>query len=283
MELTDLPGCPPELLASLEARSAEVERFTDHAPRYHVRLRSPAGPLFAWYARDQRASAVLAHELAVRAVLGRSGPVRGPVVVEHGDRWRLEPVVVSEPRTGRGAIEAMVDASLRIASMTLPAAPGPALRRGRSRRAARRIERLARLGLSPLPLRDVLLARRLLQRSALPRVTSHGGYHPAHIFLAQGAVWVIDWEQLGSRPLGLDLMQLWSALDDPGDREAVFALALDAIGVPRRQALAELRYAALIARIVSKLAEQQEFGDRDPLAARTLLVLLPEARAAVSA
>ena len=282
MELTSLPACPPGLLVSLQARGARVERFTDHAPRYHVRLQSPSGPLFAWYASDADAPAVLAHELAVRKALEQLGPVRGPTVLEHGAQWRLERMVVSEPRTGRPAIEALEHASLIVAETTLRPAPA-AGRRGRAVHAARRIERLARLGTSPLPIRDVLLARRLVDRSPLPHVTSHGGYHPAHIFLAHGAVWIIDWEQLARRPLGLDLMQLWCALEDPADRDVLFELALEAVGASRRAALLELRYAALVARVVSKLTEQRQFGDRDPAAARALLAMLPEVRPAARA
>jgi thymidylate kinase len=277
--LARLPRCPRGLLETLEACGAEVERLTDHSPRYHVRLRSPEGPLFAWYAVNPEAPAVLRHELDVRAALGRTGLLRGPPVLAHGENWRVEFMIESDPRTGPAALQAIVDASKAISTAHLPPVPGPRERRRRPSDRVRELERRVRLTLSPLKVRDLVTMRRIVRDSPLPRVTNHGSYQPVHIFLSDGAVWVIDWEGMGKRPQGFDLMQLWSSLEDPHDRDFVLEAALDWVGPSNRSALLDLRFAALVGRIASKLAELPEFGDRDREAARRLLELLPEARA----
>jgi hypothetical protein len=130
-----------------------------------------------------------------------------------------------------------------------------------------------------LPIRDVVQARRFMRDSALPTATSHGEFHPKHVFVADRAVWVIDWEVLGRRPKGFDLMQMWCSLEDPHDRHALFELALQVVGRDMEQELLRLRYATLVQMISATLAVPRQFGDRDPDAARSLLPLLREARA----
>jgi hypothetical protein len=276
MDVDALPGCPAGLRRALHEHDARVVRVTDHSPRFHVRLDSPSGPLFGWYSRHPDDAATLQHELAVRAVLGTHDVLRAPAVLAHGPDWRVERMVVPEALAGAEVLGLVVDAWRRLTTLDLP-------RRGGRRVVGSRAEllvRRARLVLSPLPVADVVRARRLAQASSLPLVTAHGDFHAAHVLPRDGAVWVIDWELSGRAPLGLDLMQLWASLPGVDDRAALLDAALAAVGPDRRAELLRLRYVALVRRIASKVAELRRFGDRDPEAARALLALLPEARAA---
>lgn len=279
MEPEDLPRAPAGLVEAVRAQNARVLRVTDHAPRYHVRLSSPSGLLFGWYSTDRRGPEVLRHELQVRAALGEEGMLRGPPVLAHGANWRVERMIPSDPLEGRTALGLVTKAALEIAEANLPERSFlPRTRREKAARARRRVETLTRLGLSPLPLRDWWLARQLVRDSTLPRLRSHGSFIPVHLLLHGSAVYVIDWEDLGERPLGWDLMQLWAALPDAGDRAELMELAVDALGREAMRDLLQLRFAALVSRIVSKVAEHHQFGERDPAAARALLALLPEVR-----
>lgn len=278
MEPADLPGCPATLHAALLEHDARVVRVTDHAPRFHVRLDSPSGPLFAWYSDHPDDAEVLRHELAVRAVVGADhGELRAPPVLAHGPDWRLERMVVADPLHGADAVALVVRAWQRLMALDLPRRAGRPAPASRWATVARRL----RLLRSPLPTADVLRARRLAASSRLPRVTSHGDFHPAHVLPADGSVWVIDWELSGRAPLGFDLMQLWAGLPDADDRALLLDATLRAVDASQRDEVLRLRYVALVRRIASKLAEHRRFGDRDPVAAEALLALLPEARAAV--
>lgn len=265
-----LPACPPALLDALRAEGAEVVRLTDHAPRYHVRLASAGGPLFAWYSGHPDDREALRHELAVRATIesGNEGVLRCPPVLAHGDDWRLERMIEPEPLAGAPTMALVVEAWRTLTTLDLPR------RRSTVRSAStfQRVQRWARLARSPLPVKDVLQARRLT--TDLPMVTAHGDFHAAHVLPRDGAVWVIDWELSGKAPRGLDLMQLWASLPDEQQRADLMDAALAAVG----PGLLPLRYVALVRRIASKLAEHRRFGDRDPAEAQRLLALLPEAR-----
>jgi hypothetical protein len=122
---------------------------------------------------------------------------------------------------------------------------------------------------------DVVSARRIVAESTLPLVTSHGGFHIDHVFLAERDAWVIDWEQSGARPLGYDLMHYCSNLEDDELRRLVFAAAVDAIGRQHKRELRRLPYALLVRMIASKFVD-----DAEPEGARRLLTVLPEVREA---
>lgn len=270
-----LPGCPTALADVLRGLDAEVVRLTDHAPRYHVRLRSPDGPLFAWYSGHPDDGHALAHELAVRSAIGDGdGVLRCPPVVAHGEDWRVERMIEPEPLVGPDTMGLVVAAWQRLTTLDLPTRT----RAGAAATKAERLARWTRLARSPVPLRDVVRARRL--DAGLPLVTAHGDFHAAHVLPRDGAVWVIDWELSGRAPLGLDLMQLWASLPDGSQRDDLMRAALEA--VEDRDGLLVLRYIALVRRIASKVAELPRFGDRDMADAQRLLALLPEARAALA-
>jgi hypothetical protein len=127
--------------------------------------------------------------------------------------------------------------------------------------------------------RDLLAARRLLRASTLPRVTSHGDFHRLNVLMEGGRPWIVDWELLGRRPHGFDLMRLWTSLEDPEDRERLFEAAVDLVGERRRGELLELRYVLLVRAIADKLVPSADFN-ADPAGGRLLLDLLPEVRTA---
>lgn len=279
VDVDELPGCPRALRDAVHEHGAHVVRVTDHSPRFHVRLDSPDGPLFAWYSSHPDDVVTLHHELAVRAAVGSNGVLRAPAVLAHGADWRIERMVVPEPLHGPVVLGLVVDAWRGLTTLTLPERPG-------RRVVASRLDllrRRARLAFSPLPVGDVVRARRFAESSRLPVVTSHGDFHAAHVLPRDGCVWVIDWELSGRAPLGLDLMQLWASLPEAADRDTLLDAAIAEVGPTHRADLLRLRYVALVRRIASKLAELGRFGDRDPAEAQALLRLLPEARAAVVA
>jgi Phosphotransferase enzyme family len=269
LDADGLPGCPAGLRDALREHDAEVVRLTDHAPRYHVRLQSAGEPLFAWYSGHPSDRGALEHELAVRAAVGDSGVLRCPAVLAHGEDWRLERMIEPEPYGDFGLV---VEAWSELTRLTLPKRGGG----GSSSSRLERLERWARLARSPLPISDVVRARRM---SFADNVTVHGDFHAAHVLPRHGAVWVIDWELSGKGPRGMDLMQLWASLPDSSERERLWAAAVKVVPEPE---LCRLRYVALVRRISSKVAELSRFGDRDLEDAQRLLALLPEARAALS-
>lgn len=270
LDVEGLPDCPAGLRAALREHDPEVVRLTDHAPRYHVRLRSAGGPLFAWYSGHPSDRRALEHELAVRsAVVGAGGVLRCPAVLAHGEDWRLERMIEPEPYGDFGLV---VEAWSELTGLTLPKRSST----GAASSRFERLERWARLARSPLPIGDVLRARRMAFDAT---VTVHGDFHAAHVLPRDGAVWVIDWELSSRGPRGMDLMQLWASLPDAADRDRLWAAA---VGVVPEPELGRLRYVALVRRISSKVAELSRFGDRDMADAQRLLALLPEARAALS-
>lgn len=267
-----LRAAPDDLITELASRSATIDTVTDHRTRFHVRLNSPTGRLFAWYALGDAEVGVLQHELRVRSLVrGRSIAV--PLPIATGRTWRIESFLPYPPPSGLG-LEVAVAASGEIAALDLP--PAPRTRAARARWA--KVRRRTHLIFSELPLRDLRLARRYVYSSTLPRRTSHGDFHLAHLFLDGDRLWAIDWERTAKRPVGYDLMQLWVSL--PGDedrwllRDAVDR-RFDGHG---RSELAKLRHALLVMRIASRLAEDPRFGSRDVADARRLLRMLPQAR-----
>ena len=232
---------------------------------------SAEGRLFGRWSDDPADQPTLAHEAAVREVVGTDGPLRAPAVLERSVAWLLEEAVDPEPCRGPDCIDAVAVAGEKIAQLDLPPAPGRPGRGGVSMRTRLRIIR------SPLPFHDLRASRRTLADSGLPQVTSHGDFHRGNVLVQDGAIWVVDWELSGKRPAGYDLMQFWATLEGTEDREYLFELAVSSIGADRRRELLRLRHALVVRTIAGKLTARMAF-DRDPEGARNLLALLPALR-----
>ena len=239
--------------------------------RTYLLAGSPDGPLFARYSTDPRDAEVFAHEEAVRALVGTSGPLRAPPVLERGEGWLLEVAVEAEPFEGRRPVEAAVAAAERLAGLELPEAPS----RGSF---AGALHRRLRVALSPVPKRDLIAARRGLRGTRLPEVTGHGDFYAGNLLPAGGAVWVVDWELAGRWPAGYDLMRLWSTVPRAEDRDLLLERAIELVGHARRVELLRLRHAVLVYTIAGLFGAERR-SERDPAAGRELLRLLPAARA----
>ena len=248
----------------------ELERGSNQHPlRTYFAFATPAGRVHGHYSTKPDDEPLFAHEVAVRNVVGTDGPLRAPPILASGPNWILTGTIEPEQLESERATEQILAAALRIADLDLPPSPWPDRPGGRRGVVSRRL----RLLHTPLPARDVVSARRIVAECTLPLVTSHGGYHRDHVFLADGAAWVIDWEQSGKRPLGFDLMHYWSNLEDAELRELLFAAAVDAVGPQHEHELKRLRYALLVRMIASKFVD-----DAEPEAALRLLAILPEIR-----
>ena len=230
---------------------------------------SAGGRLFGRWSDDPDDRPTLAHEAAVRKIVGTDGPLRAPAVLESSATWLLEEAVDSEPCRGPDRVDAVASAAEQIAQLDLP--PAPRRDRAVSMRTRMRLVR------SSLPLRDFRASRRTLADPGLRHVTSHGDFHRGNVLVRDGVAWVVDWELSGKRPAGYDVMQFWATLDDAEDREYLFELAVSSIGADRRRELLRLRHALVVRTIVGKLAAPMAF-DRDPAGARDLLALLPVLR-----
>lgn len=265
---------PAELLAALEQRGAvvaEVERGRfQHPGRTYFSCASPAGRLHGHYSTTPADVPLFAYEVEIRRRIGVDGALRAPRVVADGAGWMLAGTIDPEPLPPSAAVGRVVEAAMRIAELELPPSPWPEMPGGVRALVARRV----RLLRSPLPLRDVAAARRTLGELPLPEVTSHGSYQRLHVFLADEAAWVIDWEQAGKRPLGYDLMTYWANLEDEETRSLLFDASRAALGREHERALHRLRYALLVRMIASKFAD-----DDAPEDARRLLAQLPTIRA----
>jgi phosphotransferase family enzyme len=247
-----------------------VQRTWREHLRGYLFADTPDGRLFGRWSDDPDDEATLAHEAAVREIVGTDGPLRAPPVLEQAAGWLLEEAVESEPCEGPERIDAVAAAAEQILQLDLPPAPA------RSGRGSLRTR--ARILRSPLPLRDLRAARRTLDDPGLPSVTSHGDFHRGNVLVQDGAVWVVDWELSGERPAGYDLMQFWATLERAEDRERLFEAAAAAVGSGHRPALLRLRHALVVRTIAGKFAAPMAF-DRDRGGAHDLLELLPELRA----
>lgn len=261
---------PAGLAAALRDHGAQVTWHRTEGPRTYVRAAGDE-ELFAWFTRDPREEPMVDREETIRRVVGTEGALRAPPLLARGSSWRLERFIRSDPLEGEAAIGLAVRAAERLAGLTLPdALPGASELRRHA------LGRRARVALSPLPLRDYLRARGLAMDSDLPRVTSHGDFHPAHLLLHDGALWVIDWDLTAQRPAGFDLMQLWVHLG-AADRELLFEQAVAALGEEHRRDLARVRYVVLTQMIGACFAERHAIN-REPEVGRRWLELLPRVR-----
>ena len=270
-----LPTDAPDGLAqTLADRGASAVTLWREGRRAYLTAESADGPLFARYSSDPRDVAVLHHEAAVRRIVGTDGALRTPPVLDDGAGWMLEVRKETGSVTGAEGVDSVLAAADELSRHTLPAAETP---RARRRHTHITVSRRARVALSPLHLRDVARARAIIERSPLPRVTSHGDLHTGNVLVSDGAAWVVDWELTGQRPAGFDLMQLWATLPDAADRERLWDGAVAMVGREHKDALADLRYALTVRTIANKLAAPHRFN-RDREGGRRLLALLPSIR-----
>ncbi len=269
--MLDAPAdCPPALSRALAARDATLTQTWRENARVYLRASTPGGNIFARYSSDPADEPTLAHELAVRAIVGTEGAIRSPAVLEYGRSWLVEQAIAAEPGRGPKAVDAIVDAAAAITQLRLPEGPAP-----RSRGLAWALRSSARLVRSSVPIRELLAARRILAHSRLPRVSAHGDFQVHNLLFAEGVLWVVDWELSGLSPSGLDLMQAWATLEHREDRERLFEAAVELLGAEQRGQLERLRYAVVVRTIAGMLAAPAAF-DRDPEGAERLKKLLPD-------
>jgi hypothetical protein len=261
---------PPGLIQALENRAATVRKLQTRAHRRFVIADAPAGRIFARFSTDPSDYEVLAHEAAVRNMLGGNGWLRSPAIIDRGEDWLLEACVEALPARGFAYVDLAVGAAEELARTDLPH------HKGASRRLFT-LNRRWRTLRSPLPVADLRMARAIRAASPLPAVSSHGDFVPENLLFDGSALWVIDWELSGRRPAGTDLMQLWTMLDAEDDRQRLFDGAVCIVGEDARAALLAVRYATVVAMIAALYAAPNAF-DRDPFRAHALLELLPELR-----
>ena len=264
-----LRSAPPGLREALAARGGKLERAWRERARAYLVLDSPDGPLFARYSTAPGDLDALRHEADVRALVGEAGPLRSPKVHAQGRGWLLERRIL----VGAEPVEVVVNAAAELASLSIPRLEAARESGSRLDRLARRLRLLSR----PRLAREVLRARRLLARSALREVTTHGDFHPGNVLLADGAAWVVDWELAGRGPAGLDLMRYWATIVTTGERDRLYEATVGLVGDER--ALAELRYAVTVVTAADKLSHPDALN-RDPEGATALLELLPGLRSA---
>ena len=271
-----VPADLPRPLREVVLRyGGEPVHWWREAHRAYILLDSPDGPLFARYSTDAADIRVLDHEARMRARLQRVDGFRTPAVFAAGRGWLLEQRIDADPVGGPAWVDAAVRAAVAIAELDLPTLPGEAPR-SVLRRRVRLVVQTVR---SPLPLSDVLAARRLAAAGGLPERTGHGDFHPGNLLVSRGITWVVDWELAGPQPAGYDLMHLCSALDDPDDAERTFEAAVAWLGEGFRGELAKLRFVVAVRTLTAKLFPEHAF-DRDQAGAARLLAALPELRAA---
>lgn len=149
-----------------------------------------------------------------------------PPVVDASDSWIVtEKVPRDDPGGERYVREAIAAADRIRAAVSPPIHPGGDERQDPlGTLPVRAVRMLAgRLNLAEF------LATRRAARSLHRDELSHGDFHPNNVLYdrAGGRVHVIDWDYLGFRPKGTDLLMMWSQLRDEADRELVLRAVLD--------------------------------------------------------
>lgn len=269
------PDAPVALVAALSALGAVISELWREGRRAYVKAESAHGPLFSRYSTDDADVPVLEHEADVRRIIGDTGPLRTPAVIEAGPGWLVEEQKDTQPVAGDEAIDSVLAAAADLPRREVPAFEHDPARTTAVIAAARRRTKIA---ISALPLRDVARARAIIAGSPLPQVTSHGDLHAGNVLVSNGNTWLVDWELSGARPAGYDLMQLWPTLAHEADRERLWQGAVEIVGKQHRRALAELRYALAVRTIANKLCSPARF-QRDFEGGRRILGLLPQLRA----
>lgn len=165
-------------------------------------------------------------------------------------------------------MEAVVAAALELPRRPLPAVPAaPAGEPGGTRGRAVRLARMAQAGVRPA---DLARARRTWRTTRLPGVPAHGDFHTNNIIAAADGPWVVDWELCGERPLGTDLLTLWTTLAEPADRALVLDAARRQAGPARARDLDDLRH-ALVVRTLAAAVDPEPGGVGDAAVLRALL------------
>ncbi len=279
--MTEAPAfyarAPAGLTQALERRGATIEYAWREDLRAFARASGADGDVFARYSEDPADVPRLEHEAAVRRIVGESGALRSPPVLENGDGWLLERAVHAELWSGPEAIDAAVAAAAEIPALDLPDTRSPDRRQSRLHGLGHIISRIARAAVGPVSIGDLRTARRELATTDLPTVTCHRDFHPKNVLIDADGAWLIDWERTGPGPLGLDLMQLWASVPEPDDRSRLFEQAVELVGARRRASLERLRFAVAVAEASGWHAAREAF-DRDDVALARLLEMLPELR-----
>lgn len=260
---TDLPA---GLAAALAQHGAAVERVASEGSRRYV----SAGALFGRFTTAAGDEPSFAHEVAVRAIVGGSLPLRAPAIVASGPGWTLEQAVPRRPPAGEAAVRATIAAALAVADLDLPVAPPGAGGEGGGARWRRRA-RMAFGGVRP---GDLLAARRAPE---LPLVASHGDFHAGNVLCGDDGPWVIDWELTARRPVGYDLLTLWPTLESEADRALVLDAALAQAGPDHRTGVLRLRFALLVRALAAVAGAPRGVGGVGP-GERELRGLLARAR-----
>ena len=272
-----LAGAPADLVAELERREAAIELSWREGDRAFARASSPDGGMFARYSDDPADHGLFEYETAVRARVSGEGALRVPRIIEAGPGWRIEQAInATDPWTESAA--AIDDAAAAAAEIpSVPLRPQPPGQDSVSRLDG--MVRIARAATGPIKISDLRAARRELATSDMPIVTCHRDYHPKNLLVDNdtGGIWVIDWERAAPGPLGLDLMRLWTSLEQPEERERAFEHALDLVGRQRRASLERLRFGVAVAEASGLHAEKNPF-DRDDANLARLLELIPSLR-----
>jgi hypothetical protein len=264
---------PDGLREALDSRNGEITQRWSEGARTYLYANSAGGHLFARTSSDPHDVATFAHEARVREIVGAEGSLRTPPVIAGGKDWLLEVAIDPEPFRGSRAVTTLVEATDALQQVSLPAAQQAGARHSPLDVLKRRVT-LVRAGLK---VRDLIAARRILNDPGLPEVTSHGDFHGGNVFLSDGAIWVVDWEMVGSRAAGYDLMQFWASVEEEEDRAALFEAAVAMVGTYHRSKLARLRYALLVRTIADKLGATKHYN-QDIRGGRRLLELLARAR-----
>ncbi len=268
------PDAPAALAAALSALGAVISTLWHEGRRAYAKADSDAGPFFARYSSDPGDRPVLEHEAELRRIVGEDGPLRTPPVIDAGDGWLIEVQKEAQPVAGPAGVDSVLAAAADLSRRDLPLLETNG---AGSASAIATTRRRINLAFSALPLRDVARARAIVADSTLPPVTSHGDLHAENVLLADGQAWVIDWELIGRRPAGYDLMQFWTTLPDERDRSRLWNGAVDIVGKENEAPLADLRYALAVRTIANKLCSPDRIH-RDLEGGRRILSLLPEVR-----
>ncbi|HVF76130.1 MAG TPA: phosphotransferase [Acidimicrobiales bacterium] len=261
---------PPDLLATLDELGVAVERTWREASRAYGAAVGSNGRLFFRHSDDLADHPRFDFEARIRLAIGGDGLLRAPAVLRRGPGWMVEQWVEREPCQGAAAMRAVADASLEVSGLVLPPRADAPTTGGNARRLRPSVF------LTPFLL-DALRMRRLLRSSALPRVTSHGDFHPNNVYWSAGSVWAFDWELATQAPLGVDALRFWCSMPDADDRAELFERLVEGVGRAHRPALLQLRYAVLVRTLAGARANRAAF-DRDTALADRLTALLPAAR-----
>lgn len=234
-----------------------------------------AGALFLTVSADPDDAPRLAHEVAARRAVGHAGVLRAPQPVASGEGWHLCRAVDAVP-LAEVPPDVVARAVAAVGRLVLPERPpqadpppSPPWRRAAQQAALLR---------SPLPLADVVAARRWRESAPGPEVTVHGDLHTGNVLASAEALHVLDWELADRGPAGLDLGRLVARLP-VAHGDLVLEAAAGLPGSPPLAVLRGHRYAETV-RTAADLWLAPRGQGRDRPAARALAARLPGLRRA---